>query len=168
MKPKPIIKEIILLVFVFLIIWLIAFCITGTIKLNREFSINLHDTYFVIAWPRLIIVPYLFIVTIIYLVREAFFKYNRRLQNIILLVALLLIIVILLILNRFISNIAPETSGWTIYPPLSALPKQQAQAAPLITASLQILFYLQIFFILLLVIVAILTGKNWKSINEKI
>jgi heme/copper-type cytochrome/quinol oxidase subunit 1 len=167
MKPKPIIKEIILLVSVFLIIWLIAFCITGTIKLNREFSINLHDTYFVIAWSRLIVVPYLFIVSVIYLVREAFFKYNRRLQNIMLLVTLLLIIVILLGIDSFISTLAPQTSGWTIYPPLSALPQQNVQPAPLITATLQILFYLQIFFILLLVIVAILTGKNWKSINEK-
>jgi len=171
MKPKTIIKEIVLLLSVFLIIWLIAFYITGTIKLNSKLDINLHDTYFVIEWSRLIFFPYLFIVSVVYLVREAFFKYRRRLQNIILLFVLLIIITVLLKLDKFIGNIAPLTSGWTIYPPLSALSRQNlqpSQPSPLITAAWQILFYSQIFFILILVIVAILTGKNWKQVNEKI
>lgn len=171
MKPKAIIKEIILLLSVLLIVWLVAFRITGTAMLNRTLDINLHDTYFAIAWSKLIILPYLLIISLVYLIREAFFKYRRRLPNVILLFDLLVIIIILLKLNELIMNIAPATSGWTIYPPLSALPGQNAlpyPVSPLITTAAQILFYFQIFFILILVIVAILTGKNWKSINEKI
>lgn len=170
MKPKLIIKEVALLLAIFLILWIIAFCITGTVTLNRELDINLHDTYFVIAWSKLIILPYLLIVALVYLIKEAFFKYQRRLPNIVLLSVLLIVIIILLKLIEFIINIAPATSGWTIYPPLSALPRQNTpptSPSPPITTALHILFYFQIFFISTLVIVAILVGKNWKFDNEK-
>ena len=167
MKPKLIFKEASLLLFLFVIIWIIVFCLTGTLRLSHEFSINLHDTYFVIAWSKLIILPYLLLVSIVYLIREAFFKYRRLVQNIILLSVLSITVIILLKLNEFIINIAPATSGWTIYPPLSALPKQSVQPSPLIAATSQILFYFQILLIFILVIIAVLTGKNLKSINEK-
>jgi len=170
MKPKLIFKEAPLLLFLFVIIWIIVFCLTGTLRLSHEFSINLHDTYFVIAWSKLIILPYLLLVSIVYLIREAFFKYRRLVQNTILLSVLSITLIILLKLNELIINLAPLAAGWTIYPPLSGLPRQNAlptSPSPLIMTASHILFYFQILLILILVIIAVLTGKNFKSINEK-
>jgi hypothetical protein len=62
----------------------------------------------------------------------------------------------------------PLTSSWTIYQPLPALPKTESSPVTnlLITQFLHILFYIELVFMALLVIVAILTGKNWNN-NER-
>ena len=170
MKPKLIVKEIALLLAVFILLWLIVFKISGAAKLSSpSFEINLHDTYFVMRWTSLVVIPFLIVTTFIYLIREAFFRYRRRLQNLILLLSTFILNLYLLRLSQFafyIASQSSESSNWTVYPPLSGLPKLHQQPSHF-NEILQILTYIPILFIVILVIVAILVGKNWKYNNEK-
>jgi len=168
MKPKLIVKEIVLVSAIFVLIWLIMFKISGAARLlNPSLEINLHDTYFVMQWSSLIVLPFLLVTTFTYLIREAFFKYRRRIQNIVLLLSTFLLNLYLLRFTQFATAyIASLTLGWTIYPPLSALPKAHPQPFQS-EKSLQALTYIPIPFMLILVIVAILVGKNWKFGDEK-
>jgi heme/copper-type cytochrome/quinol oxidase subunit 1 len=86
-------------------------------------------------------------------------------QNLILLTSVFLFNLQLLLCAKTLAPLASQVSGWTIYPPLSALPKQNPDLS-IFQSAFEILFYTQIFFLLVLVVVAILTGKNWKVKNE--
>jgi len=79
----------------------------------------------------------------------------------VLLVCLFLFNLELLDFLRLIAALRGQISGWTIYPPLSAPPKEHPDLS-VYEAMMPILFYSQIFFLMTLVIIAILTGKNWK------
>jgi len=134
---------------------------------NDTLDITLHDTYFVIknTKEKVFVFPVLLLVTVVYLVKEAFYGYKRTFQNMVLLTSLFLINICLLLGVKFAAIILPHASGWTIYPPLSALPKA-LPPSPLIHSSLfrdiwQILLLIQILFLLILVIIAVITGKNW-------
>ena len=167
MKPKLIIKEILILSSIFILVWLTIYKITGSRSLvNLILDINLHDSYFVIHGSSLIPLSST-VIALLYLIREAFFRYRRRLQNLILLFSTFLLNLSLLRFIQFVSAyIATQTLGWSIYPPLSALPKAHPQP-PQSEKVLQILTYIPIPFMVILVIVGILVGKNWKFGNEK-
>ncbi|WP_094572231.1 hypothetical protein [Mucilaginibacter xinganensis] len=134
-----------------------------------QLDINLHDTYLVFS-ENIVGFPVLLLIFFIYIIKEAFYKYKRRLQNIILLLSLFFINIEV---SKFIGSLAvmskktSQFNGWTIYPPLSASSSHQPiMAAPQpnpFVGITQIIFYLQIFLVALLVILAIVTGKNWNS-----
>jgi ABC-type uncharacterized transport system fused permease/ATPase subunit len=111
--------------------------------------------------------PVLLLIFIIYVIKEAFHRYKRRPQNIILLVALFLINILSSMFARVMAKMSvllEQTKGGTIYPPLSALPQHlpAVQHKPFVNF-VQIIFFAQIFFLALLVILAIVTGKNWNT-----
>lgn len=168
MKPKLIAKEIGVLLSIFILSWFTIYKITASRNLfNPILDINFHDTYFVIHGLSLAVPLFLIIITSLYLIREAFFLYRRRLQNLILLFSTFLLNLYLLRLIQFFSAfLATQTLGWSIYPPLSTLPK--AHPRPSQSENIfNVLTYIPIPFMLILVIVAILVGKNWKYGDEK-
>ncbi len=163
MKLKPIITEVIILIVIYLATRLFVPFLAGSWEGNASLDINLHDTYFVIDWSVIIIPVFLMLTTIIYLVKESFYRYKRRRQNLILIIANFLFLLIIYPLSALL-NMIPKP-GWTIYPPLSALPNGVISTAD---KGENILYFIKqatpiviIIFMLILVITAILTGKNW-------
>jgi len=162
MKAKPVIIELVILTITAVIVcWFLG------VFSDVKYDINLHDTYFVLI-GRIIALPVLcFLIFVVYLAKEGFYRYRRRFQNIILLLSTFCINILLLIgfnfARQLTAEIKPSQNGWTIYPPLSALPKVPANVP--LTLPFEYFFnvfmYTQIFFLLLLVIVAVVTGKNW-------
>jgi hypothetical protein len=163
MKLKTIIIELAILVAVFIATWLSAFWFTGAHQIDSPtLDIGLYDTYLVLPWLTIIVQPFLMLITLIYFVKEGFYRYQRKFQNIILLTSNFIFIIYL---NKFFSLTGfMGKGGWTIYPPLSAIPKENKpyQDILVIHHIEQILFFILIIFMLILVISAILTGKNWK------
>jgi len=163
MKLKPFLIELAILIAAVLLVRLVVFF--GRV----QFDINLHDTYVVSSAP-IIGLPVFLLIFVIYIIKEAFYRYKRRLQNLILLIALFIINIEL---SKFIGSLAKmsktvsQFKGWTVYPPLSALPSHQPTVTPPqldpFSPISQIFFYMQIFFMALLVILAIVTGKNWNT-----
>ena len=82
----------------------------------------------------------------------------------ILLVTVLFVNIYFLAITKFFAVVFSINCGRTVYPPLSAL---HANRPPLSSSDFDDIltnkFYIQIFFLLILVIIAILTGKNWNS-----
>ncbi|HEY8929980.1 MAG TPA: hypothetical protein VIM55_12355 [Mucilaginibacter sp.] len=152
-----------------LISLVVLVCLWWVIFNNRQPDFNLHDTYYVSVGGMVMPPVLCFLIFIVYLVKEAFYRYQRRFQNIILLASLAGVNILLLfganIARRLSKDIVPAGDGFTIYPPLSALPKAQPPAGSpnLLDHYFEILLYTQIFFLVMLVIVAVVTGLNWKS-----
>ncbi|MDP9078026.1 MAG: hypothetical protein M3O71_11415 [Bacteroidota bacterium] len=164
MKSKSLIIELSILgLLILTICWL-----TG-IFTTDPFDINLNDTYAVFS-AQIIAFPILILVFVIYIIKEAFYQYRRKPQNIILLLVVFFINIGLLMFIKSLSvmsGLTDNVKGGTLYPPLSALPAHHSHSTSVRYGSLsdivQILSYTQIFFLALLVIIAILTGRNWNS-----
>ncbi|HWD90499.1 MAG TPA: hypothetical protein VG367_20375 [Mucilaginibacter sp.] len=166
MKPKTIIIEITILLVIALCTLLVMYYLTGLKHLNESvLEAEIHSSYFVFARSTLWIPLFLLIASLTYLLKEAFYRYKRRLPNLILLICLLLFNLELLSFLKFIASL--HHFGRTIYPPLSAIPKESPDVSDYKETVMQVLFFLQILFLILLVIVSILTGKNWNLKDDK-
>ncbi|WP_183567250.1 hypothetical protein [Mucilaginibacter sp. SP1R1] len=163
MKPKSIIAELVTLIIIYIAIRLFVFLLTGTWRNNATIDIDLLDTYFVIGQTSVVIPAFLMLTTIVYLLKEGFYHYKRKAQNLILIIANLLFLIALYPLSTLV-NMIPKPA-WTLYPPLSALPKATSLSY---NQNVRAFFFIKqitpgmiIIFMLILVISAILTGKNW-------
>jgi len=182
MKTKSLITEIVLLTGLF-IMWYLVY----NLLLTRPFfypllDINLHKIYFFnFNWRVIIVGPYLMIVTSLYFVREGFYGYRRKLQNWILICSDFMFILLSPTLFSILQLVVKESSGWmnkisTIYPPLSALSKndphaitenQFGQYITMVDSIANVKLIFLIIFLLILVISCILTGKNWNTKYER-
>jgi heme/copper-type cytochrome/quinol oxidase subunit 1 len=174
MKQKiEVSKTEIFIIAVILILLMILWFFDSILPGSRSFDMDLHGTYF-IFWGKVFVLPVLLLVTVIYLIKEAFYGYKRRFQNLVLLTCFFVVNVILFFGVSFLYNIASQTGannrGWIIYPPLSAMPRTLPDGSFLSSALFSnishILLFIQIFFLLILVIIAVLTGKNW-NVNKR-
>lgn len=170
MKPKTLLIEFGIIAASFILSIAFVSWITGSNFFGKKVvDINLHDTYFVIklSW-QLLLIPGLVLLIIIFLVKETYHHFKYRFPNLILLTAIFLLNVLIFDAMQRAVKYIPLTSSWTIYQPLPALPKTESSPVTnlLITQFLHILFYIELVFMALLVIVAILTGKNWNN-NER-
>jgi hypothetical protein len=161
MKPTKPLKEFIIIAIIFILIWLLyCFLVEGFFG-NSSLDINMHDTYFVIkpSFLNEVGMPFLWLITIIYLIRARVNRFENRLQNSILLVSCFFLNVTML----FALKATAIFEGMnTVY---SRLPGSTNKV--LFQSDLQTFFTIQIILTVLLVIVAIITAKNWhKAIYE--
>lgn len=178
MKVKAIIVELIILAAIFLITMLVLYWATGFHQFFKPgVDIALHDAYFVFATSTILPPVLCLFIFLVYSVREGLHRYRRRLPNLILLTSVFTINICLFFDFNLARQFASELKftgadgGWTIYPPLSALPQAQAKHEVLLPDPIEHFFnvfiYTQIFFLLILVIVSVLTARNW-NLNKNI
>ncbi|WP_295675055.1 hypothetical protein [uncultured Mucilaginibacter sp.] len=174
MKSKMISKTeiaiLVLLAILLIVLWTTAFG-------NDTLDLTLHDTYLVIKGTKekIFVFPMLLLLALVYAIKEAFYGYQRSVQNIVMLTAVFLINICLLscvgVFHIITSKLDGMQSGWTIYPPLSALPKvRPVNTTPhgsLFDVAWQILLIMQIIFLVILVIIAVITGKNWNHCKRE-
>jgi len=168
MKAKSLIIELFILIVVSSLTIAMLFWVTGLHKAySLAIDIPLHDVYFTFAIKTILLPALSILIFIVYAVKEAFYRYCRRLQNLILLLSIVLVNIWFpfgfKLVRGLTAEMRPSPNGWTIYPPLSALPKVQPNIPKEMPFEhfFNVFIYTQIFFLLLLVVVAIVTGKNW-------
>lgn len=159
---KTILIEIFWLVLSFVLSRLIlVFAFTSLLR-NNEITITLHDTYFIISSQNFINILFFPIYFSILFIRIVVTKFKYKLIN----TLYIIIIVIMLIGSQFlIEDIlkfnSQITQGWTIYPPVSALPKENFDNTDKLANHLyNFLIALRIFLIAILVITFILLVRN--------
>lgn len=128
---------------------------------NDTIDINVHETYYVID-KSMLFGLYIILEFFIYLFRILISRYNNIAANIIFLIFNATIIYLLTQAILFIDQMS---SGWTIYPPLSAMNEE-----PQTVVENPLEIYLrctQILFILLLTFTAFKTGQKFNRINKE-
>jgi hypothetical protein len=164
MKWKPLITELITLIAILALILLVLLTAEFIIFRNTHaVTIQMYTSYFIFLPWQVFAPPFTVLLATVYLFKEAFYGYKRKLQNFVILISLFLFIMLLQTFYEIAAQMALIPSGVTIYPPLSAIPQSVQNHPGLLPFRniLLILFFIQIIFMILLVIVAILTGKNW-------
>ena len=87
--------------------------------LGRPFEIQLYDTYLILSIKQVFSLLFLNITFWTYFVRQGKNRFKRQSSNIVLLLVTGLLIFSTSLTIKFIGTM---DQGWTIYPPLSALP----------------------------------------------
>jgi len=146
-----------------LILNTLIFGIDG-LKSDSTLDINVHDTYFVIANFHFILLLGVLVFFGIYLIRTLHRNFKNLTANLILIISTILLIIILNGISAIVETFIQQTSGWTIYPPLSAgegieeiEPKENNFG---ILSS--VLFYTQILLLIFLAYCGFKTGINYK------
>ena len=135
------------------------------INANAALTLNVHDTSFIIANYHFVLLLSVFVFFTIYLVRTLHYNFKNVIANLVLMFSILLFILILTGIDSILNTLINQTTGWTIYPPLSAtnnLPKIQPKANYLQIAS-QCLFFTQIVLLILLGYFGFKTGLHYKK-----
>jgi hypothetical protein len=161
MKPK-LFTTIVIIILAALLTVLTSVLLTIAFWGNAAYDINLHDTYIVmpewLSGSSIIIDGFIFLL-FVFAGRCIVGKFKLRRENVILLVLLFLAQVIANHVANLSAQIQHIHSSLSIYPPLSALPNVQAHEPD---HHIAIFSCLPIILLVLLVIVAIITGKNWR------
>ncbi len=174
MKWKPILTEIGILLGIFILALAFSLLFTSTLFGNAALDINMHDTYFVgkFSWWIVTFPPFFVLVLLIYLIRAIAGHFSNRMVNIALTAGMFFnVLVLLRVYKSFLvieNMIRSSASGSiTLYPPLSALKDVQKPIKHLQDSEpfSHVIFIILIVFLVLLVVSAILTGKNW-NINK--
>jgi heme/copper-type cytochrome/quinol oxidase subunit 1 len=113
---------------------LLYYSLTGFERLaDGTLSYNMHDTYFIIRPFHALNVLFVTLLFVFFLLRQVFLRFRDTAANIILLAANVLLVFFItaslefmvIFIHYYATYFPPEPAaeGWTIYPPLSALPK---------------------------------------------
>jgi hypothetical protein len=142
----------------------LAFCFIATALLGHilypdgQFTIQLHDTYFIFSVWFGIGISFIVLSNLYLLVYQLFNRWNNRLINIIQLILLIIfnmgVALNTLRINNWIKMVNPSQEGWTIYPPLDALPKamEAANSSAFSNLSLALAFLVSLSFIYLVLV----------------
>lgn len=167
MKPKQLVIELAILIALYLFIAIGVRFLLGIFFGNISLDISLHDTYFSLpfSWINFTLFPFTLLTVVVYLIRAIISRFKKPILNIILIISNLSLIISTLEIYKIVLFFEQEATpaagnGWTIYPPLSALPKPMPAERP--HFDYYVLSFISIF-MLILVISSILTGKNWKT-----
>ena len=132
---------------------------------NETIDIHLYENIYLVNKWHILIPLFLLVTFLIYFIKEFRTSFRRNLANTLLVIVGSTLIVSITILTRAISQ--SFITGWTIYPPLSALGPGDPVVAhdPATKAILNILIIVQILILLMLLIVAYSWGS--KKVTRK-
>ncbi|MCB0745061.1 MAG: hypothetical protein KDC67_14225, partial [Ignavibacteriae bacterium] len=133
---------------------------------DSTLDINVHDTYFVIANFHFILLLGVLVFFGIYLIRTLRRNFKNLTANLILMISTILLVIILNGISAIVENFIQQTSGWTIYPPLSAgeVIEQKIETKENNFEILSsVLFYTQILLLIFLAFCGFKTGLNYKK-----
>ena len=164
-------KEIFWLIGTIILVLILNTLIFGIdgLKSDSTLDINVHDTYFVIANFYFILLLGVLVFFGVYLIRTLRGNFKNLTANLILMISTILLIIILNGISTIVENFIQQTSGWTIYPPLSAgdgMEQIEQEIEPKendygILSS--VLFYTQILLLIFLTYCGFKTGLNYKQ-----
>jgi hypothetical protein len=159
-KPSKPLKEIIIVIGVFIVLWAISFLLIAPLFGNRALDINVHGTYNIVGsvWSNSVMPAFLWLLTIGYLIRAALYKFKDRTQNIILLISCTGLNILIL---TYLKETA-QFSGINLVNN-SSIGVHSKIVTPNYEDMMQTLFVLQVILIFLLSIIAAITAKNWNS-----
>ena len=123
---KTLLTELSWLIGIFILSIISQYALSQLATGNNAFDINLHDTYFVVKPTTYYFTDFVFVGFIVYLIRSIFALYKMpAIKLLLMLFNVLLIFYLIPLAFQTTAFIKPNFNGWTIYPPLSALPKVQ-------------------------------------------
>lgn len=161
-------KEIFWLIGTIILVLILNTLIFGIdgLKSDSTLDINIHDTYFVIANFHFILLLGVLVFFGIYLIRTLRRNFKNLTANLILMISTILLILTLNGINTIVDNFIQQTSGWTIYPPLSAGMEQIEQEIEPKKNNFgilsSVLFYTQIILLIFLAYCGFKTGLNFR------
>ncbi|WP_430965323.1 hypothetical protein [Spongiimicrobium sp. 2-473A-2-J] len=102
-----------------LILNLAIFGIDG-FKTDSTFSLNVHDTYYVVENIQFLFPLFVLMFFCVYSIRTLGRNFKNLTANLILMIVTILLILVITGLNSIVDSLVQQTSGWTTYPPLSS------------------------------------------------
>lgn len=119
---KPLLLEILWLIGCVLISYFLFFILLG----NFSLDINLHDTYFVLGSKVYLVWFSVLFAFPLYFIKEIRHSFNRKIPFIIFVILGFSFVALIVKASPLLSLLStPATNGWTIYPPLSVMGKNQ-------------------------------------------
>lgn len=134
-------------------------------KSESTINVNIHDTYYVIANHHFIILLAVFTLFAVYLGRTLFQNFRNSTVNLILIITTIILSFVVIEVKSILDHLIQQTSGWTIYPPLSA--GESEHPGENISTNLEvfsyIIFVIQVLLLILLAYTGFKTGVNYKN-----
>lgn len=158
MKIKPIMTEIAWLLGCAAVSYYIFTMLLG----NSGLNINLHDTYFVVKAEHAWISFFIIISFFVYYFKELKYSFCRKIQRSFIFALGFILIILASLAIQLLPFFNPyHNISWTIYPPLSALPKidQFKQNFFILTIVSKAVLILQIIIVSMMISVAYKYGK---------
>ena len=144
----------------------------GGLKYDSTLDINIHDTYFVITHFHIILLLGVLVFFGIYLIRALGKNFKNLTANLILMISTILMIIILNEISAIVESFIQQTSGWTVYPPMSAgegieeIAQEIEQEIKVEENNFgilsSVLFYTQVLLLIFLAYCGFKTGQNYK------
>ncbi len=146
-----------------LILNLLLYGIDG-FKSDAVIDINVHDTYYVISNFEFILMLGVGVFFGVYLIRVLINKFKNLTANLVLMISIILLSLVITGISSMLDAFIKQTSGWTIYPPLSAqdIERDIQPIESNLDLLASVLFYTKIILLVFLAYCGFKTGKNYK------
>jgi len=123
---KPLFHEILWLIVCLIFTIAINFALLGKSLFEKDIDINLHDTYFIINKQHFLISFFIVFSFFVYFIKEKRHAFVRKWAFFIFLILGLSFSALITKASPLLSLLStPANNGWTIYPPLSVIGKNQ-------------------------------------------